>query len=337
MSISLGYGLVTCQSHPDDPRKSSELIDEALHLAKRAEKIGLDSVWVSEHHHVDDGHLGALLVMLSAMAASTKRIRLGTGVLLAPLHNPVRLAEEAMLVDLISHGRLVLGLGIGWRDEEFEVVRVEQSSRVARLLDAVEVLQRAAVGLPTRLADDGTRVGRITPNTGTLGRPPIWIGALAEAAIERAGRIADGFMATEVTPAEFAHQVALARGAAAEAGRDAASLAISVHLPVLVTEEPWEHVRDLIRYPGWKYGDMEGQRGHAGPLGRPPEWADGEEERLRETSLVGSPDAVAARIREYADAVGGTVTFIARSYLPGAGAERQLSALHRLGELLPLL
>jgi len=98
VNISLGYGLVTCQSHPDDPRKSAELIDEALHLTKRAEKIGLDSVWVSEHHHVDDGHLGALLVMLSAMAPLVV-----VGFAQAPFANAVRnlsagWAHEALLV-----------------------------------------------------------------------------------------------------------------------------------------------------------------------------------------------------------------------------------------------
>lgn len=337
MTTRLGYGLMTCQSHPDDPRKSQDLVDEALRLAKRAEKIGLDSVWVSEHHHVDDGHLGALLVMLSAMAVSTKKIGLGTGVLLAPLHHPIRLAEEALLVDLISHGRLILGLGIGWREEEFAAVDVRLADRVPRLVDAIEVLRRGSVGLPTRLSKDGTPLGRITPYTGIVGRPPIWIGALAEPAIERAGRVGDGFMATEVTPEEFGAQVTLARRAATEAGRDASALAISLHLPTLVTDEPWDTVRDLLRYPAWKYGDMEGQWGQGGPLGRPGPWDEGEEERLRETSLMGTPAVVSERIRTYADAAGGDITFIARSYLPGIGARAQTEALDRLGDVLSLL
>ncbi|MGI9196002.1 MAG: LLM class flavin-dependent oxidoreductase [Candidatus Nanopelagicales bacterium] len=337
MTIRLGYGLITCQSHPDDPRDWQELVDEALGLTVRAEEIGLDSAWVSEHHHVDDGHLGALLVMLSAMAASTQSITLGTAVLLAPLHDPVRVAEEAQLVDLVSHGRLVLGLGIGWREEEFAVAGVAQKDRVPRLLDTIEVLRRGSAGLPTRLSRDGSPLGRITPRSASTDSPPIWIGALAEPAIARAGRTADGFMATEVTPPELASQVDIARRSASEAGRDPRALSIAVHLPTLVTDEPWESIRDLLRYPGWKYGDMDGQMGSHGPLGRPGPWEDGEEARLQATSLVGTPDVVAARIREYAGAVGGDLTFIARSYLPGAGEAAQRQALERLGEVLPLL
>jgi len=337
MTIDLGYGLVTCQRHPDDGRTSEELVDEAIALAVRAEAIGLHSVWVSEHHHVDDGHLGALLVMLAAMAASTESITLGTAVLLAPLHDPVRIAEEALLVDLISHGRLVLGLGIGWREEEFATVGSNLRDRVPRLVDAIEVLRRGVAGSGTRETADGTPIGRITPRSQDPARMPIWIGALAEPAIARAGRIADGFMATEVTPEEFATQVATARASAATAGRDPGSLSISLHLPTLVTREPWESVRDLLRYPGWKYADMDGQWGRDGDLPLPPDWEDGEEERLRATSLVGTPEQVAQHIRAYADAAGGDLTFIARSYLPGAGPRSQREALDGLAELLPLL
>lgn len=337
MTIHLGYGLITCQRHPDDSRTSEQLVDEAIALATHAEEIGLHSVWVSEHHHVDDGHLGALLVMLSAMAASTDSITLGTAVLLAPLHDPVRIAEEALLVDLISHGRLVLGLGIGWREEEFAVADVTLRDRVPRLLEAIDVMRRGSAGLATRLAADGTPIGRITPRPDGPGRTPIWIGALAEPAIERAGRVADGFMATEVTPSEFAAQVDTARSAAAAAGRDPRDLAISLHLPTLVTRDPWSSVRDLLRYPGWKYVDMDGQRGRQEELPRPPDWEDGEEERLRSTSLVGTPEEVAGRIREYAEAAGGDLTFIARSYLPGAGERRQREALDGLAAVLPLL
>lgn len=337
MTIRLGYGLITCQSHPDDQRSTQELVNEALDLTREAERIGLDSVWVSEHHHVDDGHLSALMVMLAAMAARTERIRLGTGVLLAPLHDPVRVAEEASLVDLISGGRLVLGLGIGWREEEFEMAGVALRDRVPHLIDSVDVLRRGSAGMATRQAADGTPIGRITPRTTDPLRPPIWIGALAEPAIRRAGRISDGFMATEVTPDELAAQVAVARDGAREAHRDPQALAIGVHLPTLVTNEPWESVRDLLRYPGWKYADMDGQRGYPGPLLSPGPWDIGEEDRLRATSLVGPPHVVASRIREYAEAAGGDLTFIARSYLPGAGPQGQRSALTGLGAVLASL
>jgi hypothetical protein len=84
--ISLGYGLVTCQRHPDHDEGWTPLYAEALELAATAEEVGLDSIWVSEHHFVDDGHLPSLLVLLGAMAART-RVTLGTALLLAPSTN----------------------------------------------------------------------------------------------------------------------------------------------------------------------------------------------------------------------------------------------------------
>ena len=336
MTIHLGYGLITCQSHPDDPRTTEALVDEAVSLAVEAERIGLDSVWVSEHHHVDDGHLGALLTMLAGLATVTSRIALGTGVVLAPLHEPVRIAEEAALVDLLSHGRLILGLGLGWREEEFAAVGVSQRERGRRLEDTVAVLRHAARGEPTRRRADGQPMARITP--ARVGGPPLWIGALSEPGIARAGRIADGLLATEVTPAELAAAVEQVRAAAVAAGRDPGDITIALHLPTLVTQEPWAAVRDRLRYPGWKYEDMDGQWASAGPLGRPGPWAAAlEEERLRSTSLVGPPRAVADRIREYAAAAGGDLHMVARSYLPGSGAQAQRAALAGLATVRDLL
>src|SRR5262249_5327682 len=141
--MRLGYGLLTAQRHPSDPRPWSALYAETLEYGALAERAGFDSLWTSEHHFVDDGYLAAQLPVLAAIAARTERIRLGTGVLLAPMFDPLRLAEDAATVDLLSGGRLILGLGIGWRAEEFEGFRVPTSSRATRLEGTIEVLRQA--------------------------------------------------------------------------------------------------------------------------------------------------------------------------------------------------
>lgn len=119
--MRLGFGLVTCQRHPDDPegRSDPQVHAQALGLARVADRGGLDSYWVSEHHFVNDGYLPAPMVFLAAAASVTGRILLGTGVMLAPLWHPLRVAEDAAVLELVSGGRPILGLGLGWQEEEF--------------------------------------------------------------------------------------------------------------------------------------------------------------------------------------------------------------------------
>ena len=120
MAISqVGFGLITCQHHPDDGRTDVEIYRDAIDLAVEAERTGYDSVWTSEHHFFDDSYASSQLPLLAAIGARTTHVRLGPCVVLAPLYDPVHLAEDVATVDLITAGRLVLGLGLGWREEEF--------------------------------------------------------------------------------------------------------------------------------------------------------------------------------------------------------------------------
>ena len=130
-------------------------------------------------------------MLLAAVAAATRTISLGTGILLAPLAHPIRLAEDAAVVDLISAGRLILGLGLGWREEEFAGFELATADRVARLEQAVSVL-RDAWSREGRVGDAGVS---ITPKPFRSGGPPIWLGGVVDATVERSSRLADGFLA----------------------------------------------------------------------------------------------------------------------------------------------
>src|SRR5687767_13926825 len=146
MTVRVGIGLFTAQLPSGSPRTFAQEYRDTIELVRLAEDAGFDSAWVSEHHGSSDGYLPSLFVLLGALAAATDRIALGTGVVLTPLHDPIRLAEDAAVVDQLSDGRLILGLGLGWREEEFRMLRIPFGERRPRLEETVEVLRKAWTG-----------------------------------------------------------------------------------------------------------------------------------------------------------------------------------------------
>src|SRR5206468_2629512 len=153
VTVRIGIGLFTGQMPPGSTQTYAESYRETLELVRLAEALGFDSAWVSEHHGASDGYFPSLLVMLGAFAEATSHIGLGTGVILTPLHDPVRLAEDAATVDQLSGGRLVLGLGNAWREEEFRMFGVPLAERKQRTIETIEILRRAWTG--RRFSFDG--------------------------------------------------------------------------------------------------------------------------------------------------------------------------------------
>ena len=198
MALHIGIGLFTAQVPPDSQRTFVQEYREIVDLARLAETLGFESVWVSEHHGSGDGYMPSLLPTLAAFAAATEHIKLGTGVLLTPFHHPLRLAEDAATVDLISGGRLILGLGLGWREEEFRMFAVPLSQRVRRTSETIEILRQAWTG--RRFSYEGKIFSldqvQVTPPPAQEGGPPIWLGGNVEPAIRRAGRLSDGYIRT---------------------------------------------------------------------------------------------------------------------------------------------
>lgn len=329
MSVAFGFGLITCQRYPGDRRTDVELYAEAIELAVEAERLGFDSVWTSEHHFVDDGYLPSLFVLGAAIAACTDRVAIGTGLLLVPLHEPVRVAEDAAVVDLLSGGRTIVGVGLGWRAEEFEGLGIEMSERVRRLEDSIAVCRQAWRG---ELVSGGELLRYpnvpVRPVPATPGGPPIWIGAWSEPALRRAGRLGDGFMASEPPASELARQVWIVREARAAAGIEK-DIAISIHMPTFAwnDDDAWERVRDHHHYVQWKYDDMDVARSRAGPPQPPPALTGEEGSSLRRSIVLGRPDDVAEQIALIRDAAGGELHYIARLYWPGIDPAVQREAM----------
>jgi len=126
-----------------DRRPLVELYKDVVDLAVEAERLGFDGIWLSEHHFQDNQWCPSLLPILGAIAARTSTLRLGTNLLVAPYHHPIRLAEDVATVDLLSNGRLDLILGTGSIRREFDTFAIAPNERWGRTFETLEVLQRS--------------------------------------------------------------------------------------------------------------------------------------------------------------------------------------------------
>src|SRR4051794_11468813 len=190
---TFGLGLFTGQQPPGASRPPYR---DAISLARAAEASGFDAFWISEHHGFPDSYLPSPFVLLGALAATTDRLLLGAGVALAPLHHPLRLAEDAAVVAQLPGGRRVLGLGLGYAEHEYAAFGVAPPRRGAVLADLVPFLRRAWSGEAFDWAGPAYRGHelRVTPRPERAEGIPIWLGGYAAGALQRARRLADGHL-----------------------------------------------------------------------------------------------------------------------------------------------
>jgi alkanesulfonate monooxygenase SsuD/methylene tetrahydromethanopterin reductase-like flavin-dependent oxidoreductase (luciferase family) len=165
-------------------------------MAAWADQLGALIVVLSEHHGSDDGYLPSPVPLAAAMAARTSQIRLCIMSLIAPFHEPLRLAEDLAVVDLISQGRLDVTVSGGYVQSEFAMFDVPMTQRPARVRETVRTLKAAWTGEPFEYRG---RTVRVLPVPAQKGGPRITLGGSSEGAARRAARIADGFMPTDAT------------------------------------------------------------------------------------------------------------------------------------------
>jgi probable F420-dependent oxidoreductase len=332
--MTLGFGLLSAQRRPGDS-DWTRAYDDTIRLAVEAERLGFSSVWTTEHHFVDDGYMPSLLVVSAAIAQATSRIEIGTGVILAPMHHPLRLAEDAATVQLLSHGRLALGLGLGWSNVEYEGLGADMRRRGAAMEETLRILPQGWSGEP--FTHEGsvyqlpTLAVRPTPSTPI----PILVGGGAEPALRRAARLADGIFSN--APADqFAKQVEWVLDELEQAGRDPATFRFihySILLPGASRADALARYRDAVWALTWKYSDMEASATRPLPPASPPPF-EGDPERLlaRRTAHAGTPDELVEVLLDIRRQVPVHVEFMTRSHLPFLGFDAQVALMQQLAE-----
>ncbi|MHB1539405.1 MAG: LLM class flavin-dependent oxidoreductase [Solirubrobacteraceae bacterium] len=256
----------------------------ALTLAEEADRRGIGSLWLSEHHFFEDGYLPQPLVFAAALAARTSRARIGTAVLLAPLRSPLTIAEEAAVVDTISDGRLELGLGAGYRVPEFEAFGVDGSRRLELVRECVVSVREQWAG------------GRVTP--APVQTPPtIWVGAHGPRAARIAGSLGAGLLSLDPRLWEPY------REALAHAGHPVEIARISGPMSLLLADDPERALAIVAPHAEYQWSSYishaeEGRAAVDEPFQLPPMFRGG---AAPPAPVVLTVEQAAARLRALAE------------------------------------
>ena len=191
--LTFGY-LYDFRNPPAWRRPWAELYAETLDFISWSENVGFEGAWVPEHHGAEDGYVPSPLVVLAAIAARTKKIRLGSAIALAPLYHPVRFAEECAVLDILSNGRLEMAVAVGYRKSEAEAYGVDFSTRGRRIDEFLEIVTKLWAGETVSYEGKhfSLKNASIVP-TPPRGRIPLYFGGFNERALERTAQYGDGY------------------------------------------------------------------------------------------------------------------------------------------------
>jgi alkanesulfonate monooxygenase SsuD/methylene tetrahydromethanopterin reductase-like flavin-dependent oxidoreductase (luciferase family) len=335
--VRFGLGALSAQTVGGTSTEVSEALALMVRSCRAAEEAGLDSVWLSEHHFADDGYLPAPITVMGALATTTERLVLSTNVAIAPMYDPVRLAEDLAVIDHLSGGRVMVGLGLGYRALEFDAFGLSKRTRVDRLEQCIRILRGAWAG--ASLGELGRLAGAegvaVTPPPHQPGGPPILVGALAEAGVRRAARLADGWIAPELAtvahlerrlgwlldegPASRPFHVVLTMSGFIAADRAAERVEVGA-----------THVERQYRRWMHESGDVASlagrdHDGHAQPYQRPPYF------------VAGDPAQCVAQLRPWCDVLMGLPDYVLphltmRLTFPGVSDQATLDAVRLFGQ-----
>ena len=293
-------------------RSSQEIYARALEQAQAAESLGYRNVWLAEHHFSTYGYVSRPLQLASYIAAKTTKIRVGTAVVVVPLHHPLVIAEEIATLDILSGGRLDVGLGRGYQRYEFERFGLKLDAGGERWEESIDILQKSFSGGPFSYQGKLFSIPETSlfPQPLQKPHPPLWITAQSQYALEAAVRrgfnvLTGGFGIPLERLAEFGQHFRRATAELTGAWRPL----VGVQRAVYVTKDAAE-ARDAVEQARWNmrvtlslrnnYERVE--RGRAIPVPAPTE--PGVDELLDRYLVIGTPDTVIRQIGRIREAVG---------------------------------
>lgn len=325
------FGVFLGTQHPAAADVRAAFRDH-LTQVRAVRDAGFDALWIGQHYLTYPEQFLQTTPLLARLAAEAGDMAIGTNLLLLPLHNVIDVAEQYATMDVIADGRLILGVGLGYREEEYGAFGVERRTRAARFEEGLEALKRLWT------EDHATFEGRfvrfrdvsIRPRPLQRPRPPIWIGAAADPAVRRAALLGDAWIATSVTTyGAIKEQVALYHRTRQQAGLPPATeYAKCVELYVGLDrarafEESAPYMAAKYRsYYAWGMGrNVPGESGETLPLA----------ELVKDRFVIGTPDDVIEECRRHRDELGVT-HLIVRFNFPGMPLDSVLAAIRLFGE-----
>lgn len=283
---------------PGSQYSMQDVYAQTLEQVRLLDAAGLDLVWFSEHHFVEDGYLPNFVPVAAAVAAQTQRIRISTDIALLPFCHPLRLAEDLAVLEQLSGGRMELGAGLGYAPHEFETFGIPVAQRVSRTEECLQILRLAFRGEPfdfhgKRYHFDNVR---ITPSYVQPGGPPLWIASTNPRAMERALR----FDAHLLPQGPRSQTLDNWRARLNEMGRSPDAYRVGIIRSFYVTddrERDWPALRNAERYRMQVYGRFASAAGTGG-LSK-----SADAKHINQRVVAGTVDECAAElvsfIREY--------------------------------------
>ncbi len=303
-------------------------VPDILAQVRAARDAGFSSLWLPHHYLVAPMQMLQPMPLLGYLIPETRGMTLGMDILLLPLLNPVHVAEEWATLDVLSEGRAVLGVGLGYRPEEFGAFGVPIAERAARTAESIALIRR--LWAEERVNFDGkfyqVKEAGISIRPVQQGGPPIWLAAQVDAALRRAARIADGWLIVpSSTVGTLAEQMAVYRKACEAAGKSDAPAALTRECYIGNSRDAaFAECRDALE---WKYGAYA-----AWGLEKAEPARQDFQAFAKDKFLIGDAGSVKDEIARYRQTLG-VDTLIIRPHWPGLANEAAVQTIQALGKI----